>query len=74
MVSNIYLKVKTDVLKTSIFQAKKICQHVSFGELQPLAVAIEFENFLLQLKTQRSGSKTVCGFSFLFILKAIMKF
>ena len=35
---------------------------------------IEFSNFLLQLKNQRSGSKTVCGFSIILILKGIMTF
>ena len=30
------------------------------------------ENFLLQLKNQRSGSKTVCGFTSISILKGIM--
>ena len=34
----------------------------------------EFSNFLLQLKNQRSGSKTVCGFSITFILKGIKTF
>ena len=33
---------------------------------------IEFSSFLLQHKHQRSGSKTVCGFSFIFALKRIM--
>ena len=35
---------------------------------------IEFKNFLLQLKNHRSRSKTVCGFSIIFILKGIMTF
>ena len=30
------------------------------------------EDLLLQLKNQRSGSKTVCGFSIIVILKGIM--
>ena len=34
----------------------------------------EFPNFLLQLKNQRSGIKTMCGFSFTFILKGILTF
>ena len=38
------------------------------------ADVIEFSNFLLQLKNQRSGSKTVCGFSIILILKVIMTF
>ena len=35
---------------------------------------IEFCNFLLQLKNQSSGSKTVCTFSIIFILKGIKTF
>ena len=35
---------------------------------------IEFSNFLLQLKNQRFGSKTVCGFSITLVLKGIMTF
>ena len=35
---------------------------------------IEFSNFLLQLKNERSGSKSVCGFSVILILKGVMTF
>ena len=35
---------------------------------------IEFSNFLLQLKNERSGSKSVCGFSVILILKEVMTF
>ena len=35
---------------------------------------IEFSNFFQQPKNQRSGSKTVRGFSIIFILKGIMTF
>ena len=35
---------------------------------------IEFQNFLLRLKNQRSGSKTVCDFSIILISKGIMMF
>ena len=35
---------------------------------------IEFYNFLLQLKNQRSGSKTVCGFSIILNLKEVITF
>ena len=35
---------------------------------------IEFENFLLQLKTQTFGSKTVCGSPIILILKGVMTF
>ena len=34
----------------------------------------ELSNFLLQLKNQRFGSKSVCGFSIVFILKGRMMF
>ena len=34
----------------------------------------ELSNFLLQLKNQRFGSKSVCGFSLVFILKGRMMF
>ena len=34
----------------------------------------ELSNFLLQLKNQRFGSKSVCGFSIAFILKGRMMF
>ena len=34
----------------------------------------ELSNFLLQLKNQRFGSKSVCGFSIAFILKGRMTF
>ena len=46
----------------------------SFWEALTHADIIEFSNFLLQLKNQRPGSKTVCGFSIIFILKGIMMF
>ena len=35
---------------------------------------IEFSNFLLQPKNQRSGNTTMSGFSIVFILKGIMTF
>ena len=35
---------------------------------------IEFSNFLVQFKRQRSSIKTVCGFSIIFVLKGIMTF
>ena len=34
----------------------------------------EFSKFLLQLRHQRSGIKTMCSFSLIFILKGIMTF
>ena len=50
-----------------IFQALKMCHHVSYGELQLTKISFNF-------KTQKSGSKTVCGFSITLILKGIMAF
>ena len=35
---------------------------------------IEFENFLLQLKNQTSGRKTVCAFSIILVFKGVMTF
>ena len=35
---------------------------------------IGFSNFLLQLKNERSGSKTLCGFYIILILKGILTF
>ena len=52
----------------------KICHRVSFWGAPTHAGITEFENFLLQLKNQRSGSKTVWGFSIILILKGIMRF
>ena len=40
----------------------------------PTHADIEFENFLLQLKNQWSGSKTVCDFSIILYFKGIMTF
>ena len=45
---------------------------VSFWGTPTHADIIEFSNFLLRPKNQRSGSKTVCGFSIVLILKGIM--
>ena len=74
--SNIYklLLRKIDALKISIFQIQKICQQVSYWGAPAHADIIEFLNFLLQLKNQRCGSKTVCGFSIILILKGSMTF
>ena len=51
-----------------------ISHQVSFWGAPTHADIIEFSNFLLQLKNQKSGSKTVCGFSIILILKGIMTF
>ena len=50
----------------------KICHRVSFWGAPTHVAVTEFQNFLLQLKNQRSRSKTVCGFSFILILKGIV--
>ena len=73
--SNIYLKVAVEknwLSQNLIFWVKKNCHQVSFRGAPTHADIIEFSAFLLQLKNQRSGSKTVCGFSIIFILKVIM--
>ena len=58
--SNIYLKVTIE---------KNLCSQ-NFDFL----ISKNFKNFLLQLKNQRSGSKTVCVFSIILIFKGIMSF
>ena len=57
-----------EIPKPSIFKVfKKVHLQVSFWGAPTHTDIIEFSNFLLQLKNQRSGSRTVCGFStFLF--------
>ena len=45
--------------------------HTGFGGAPTHGDIIEFLKFLLQLKNQRSGSKTLCGFSIILILKGI---
>ena len=59
---------------TSDFLSSKICHEVHFGGAATHADTIAFENFLLQFKDQRSGSKTVCGFSIILILTEFMHF
>ena len=46
----------------------------SFWEAPTHADIIEFQNFLLQLKNQRPGRKTVGDFSIILILKGIILF
>ena len=64
---------KTDVHKTSIFCLKNLSPGQFWGAPTHEDI-IEFQKFLLQLKNQRSGSKAVCGFSIISILKGIMTF
>ena len=61
------------VLKDTM-KAYVILGYVSFGGAPTQAVNIEFKNLLLKLKNQRSGSKIVCDFSIILILRRIMKF
>ena len=75
--SNIYVKVtieKKCLLKTLILKVYKVRLQVSFWRAPSQEDIIEFLSLLLQLKNQRSRSKTVCGFSINFILKGIMTF
>ena len=62
--SNIYLKgtieKKWRSLKFGFCKFKKFVSESIFGELQLTQTLLNFENFLLELKNQRSGSKTVC--------------
>ena len=51
-----------------------MCHQVSSWGAPTLADTIEFQNFLVQLNNERSGSKTMCGFSIILILKGIMTF
>ena len=68
--SNIYLKVTIDENCRS--------QNFNFLRLKNFLGThvdiIELQKFLLQLKNQRTGSKTVCDFSITLVLKGIMMF
>ena len=60
--TNIYLKVlieEIDVLRTYVFEVQKFCLQVRFWRAQTHSYFTELENLLLQLKSQRSGSKTL---------------
>ena len=66
--TNIYLKVTIQTfVKLQIFWVYKTCDQDSFGELQITQMSSNF----VQLKNQTSGSKTVCGFSIILILKGV---
>ena len=76
--SNIYLKV-------TIEEKNWRSQNLNYLDLKNLPpgqfwgaptyeVIVEFENFLLLVKNQRSGTKTACRFSIILILKDIMTF
>ena len=62
----IFSKLRFSKLKKFVFRSV-------FGEFQHADIN-EFWNFLLQVKYQRSGSKSLGGFSFLLILKGIIMF
>ena len=64
--SNIYLKIiieKKWGTRNFDFLSLKVRLQVSFWGTPTDTDITEFTNFLLQLKNQRPGSKTVCGFS-----------
>ena len=74
-ISIIYLEFTIKTLsKLGLSGFKKIGHQVNFWEVPTHADIIEFENFLLQLKKKRSGSKTVYTFSIILILKGIITF
>ena len=75
--SNIYFKVAIEIkVMYSILQFSKL-KSSSPGQFfggAPSHADIKFSKFLLQLISQRSGSKIVCGFSIILRLKGIMMF
>ena len=72
--SNIYLKVTMRCSQNFDFLGLKNLSPGHFLGAPTHADIIEFSNFLLQLKNQKSRSKTVCGLSIILILKGIMTF
>ena len=65
--SNIYLKVTIETFSKLRFSRFKIFLTIAtFWETLTDADINEFETFLLELKNQLSGSKTVCGFFYYF--------
>ena len=67
--SNIHLKVTIEKNwgSQNFFWVQKISHQVSVWEVPAHTDIIEFQNFLLQLKNKRSGSKTLCSFSIILI-------
>ena len=60
-ISNIYFKVTIETSsKLQVSGFKKFVTGFVFEELQLTQISLNFKNFLLQLKNQRLGSKTVC--------------
>ena len=75
--SNIYLEVTIEKkwhTQNFNFLSLKSSSPVSFWRASTHADITESSNFLWQLKNQRSVSKSVCGFSIIFILKGVMTF
>ena len=68
--SIIYLKVTIE--KNCRSQNFKFLGLKNSSSCQFLWSSNSRRNFLLQLKNQRSGSKSVCGFSIILILRGIM--
>ena len=75
--SNLYLsyfceKVTYQKLRFSKF--KKFVSRSVFGELQHEQISLNFQTSCCNFKNQRSGSKTVCGFTIILYLIGIMTF
>ena len=68
--SNIYLEVTIEAFSKLRFSGFE--KFASFKRAPTPVDIIEFLNFSLQLKNQRSGNKNVCGFCVILILKGIM--
>ena len=60
--------------KLRLRKFKNFVSRLVFGDHQNTQISLNFQTSCLQLKNQRSGSKTVCGFSIILILKGIMTF
>ena len=69
--ANIYFKVTIEK-KLRLSKFKKFVS--SFWGTPTQVNITEFSNFLLRLKNQGYGSKSMCGFFIIFILKGIMRF
>ena len=77
--SNIYLKVTVEKnwrsQNFSFLGLKNFASHqVSLWGAPAHANIIEFWKFLLQLKSHKFGSETMCDYSIILILKGIMTF
>ena len=68
--SKIHLKVTIEKIRGT----EKVLLQVSCWGGPAHADIIEFSNFMLQSKNQRSASNKVCGFCLVFISKGIMTF